>query len=121
MKKMLQNSLIALALSFNLAALACAEHAHQADGNNSPSQKSDYALFLAKANAPGKQMEYLIPNISCMGCAHKIKKTLKPLEGVSEIKVDADTKKLNFQCQGCDLESIKAKLKEIEYPIAENT
>lgn len=94
--------------------LACAEHEAQ-------NHQSEYEKFLAKVNTPGKDVQLDIPKISCMACASKIKKALKPLQGVDHIDVDVDTKKLRFKCHNCDSDAIKTKLQEIGYPAAEKS
>lgn len=113
-KKVLKNlsklSLIAVVIvvaAFALggsAARACEHHAH-----------------ASGAKSSGANTEWLVPKVHCMGCAHKIKKNLKPMEGVSSVNVDVTTHKLKFQCQDCDLDAVKAKLQEIGYPASEST
>lgn len=116
MKKYQMNKLFAFILFVftSVNGLACAEHEAQ-------SRQSEYEKFLAKVNTPGQDIQLDVPKISCMACASKIKKALKPLQGVEHIEVDVDTKKLRFICQNCDSDAIKAKLQEIGYPAAEKS
>lgn len=96
--------------------LACQNH-------SDVDHEHTFSAFLAKTNAPflGKQVQYSIPSISCMSCAYKIKKALKPITGVQEIKVDVDTHTLHFKCDHCDQDEVQNKLQEIGYPVSKST
>jgi len=63
-------------------------------------------------------MEFLAENIKCNGCVNNIQKGLKDLEGVSDIKVDIPTGKVEFQYTGVEKEKFFTKLlSDLGYPI----
>lgn len=63
---------------------------------------------------------YQIPNISCNHCVHTIQTEVKDLQGVVEVKADANTRQavITFDLPATE-EQIKALLAEINYPVAE--
>ena len=60
-----------------------------------------------------------IPNISCGHCVMTIKNELSEMEGVIQVEGDPQKKeiKVNWQ-EPANLEKIKEKLEEINYPTA---
>lgn len=97
--------------TFQTVTHACEEHA------SAPSARM--SVRTTKANTIPDITELSVPKISCMGCAYTIKKNLKPMTGVQDIKVDVDTKSVKFKCVNCDMKSVKSKLQEIGYPASE--
>ena len=65
-----------------------------------------------------KNVTYSIPNISCGHCVHTIQSEVSELEGVSEVRASAETKKvtIHFDTPASE-EQIIALLKEINYPV----
>lgn len=65
------------------------------------------------------QRSYNIPNISCGHCVASITNELNELEGVKQISGDplAKTITVELEAPATD-EQVKAKLKEIGYPVA---
>lgn len=66
-----------------------------------------------------KTVTYLIPNISCGHCVHTIQSELSEVSGVTSVKADQNSKKATivFELPATE-ELIKAKLVEIDYPVA---
>jgi len=66
-----------------------------------------------------KTITYSIPNISCGHCVHTIQSELSEVSGVTSVKADQNTKKATivFELPATE-ELIKAKLVEINYPVA---
>ncbi len=61
-----------------------------------------------------------IPNISCGHCVMTIKKELSEIEGVSKVEGDPGSKSITLEWDmPATLETIKATLKEINYPAAD--
>lgn len=62
---------------------------------------------------------FSIPNISCGHCVHTIQSELVELEGVKEVRANAETKNvvIVFDAPASE-EKIKALLAEINYPVA---
>jgi copper chaperone len=62
---------------------------------------------------------YSVPNISCGHCVHTIQTELAELEGVTEVKANAEMKNVTvvFNAPATE-EMIKSVLVEINYPIA---
>ena len=62
---------------------------------------------------------FSIPNISCGHCVMSIKNELSDLEGVEAVDGDPDMRSMTVAWDApATLESIKATLKEINYPAA---
>jgi copper chaperone len=62
---------------------------------------------------------YSIPNISCGHCVHTIQSELVELEGVKEVRANAQTKDVVIVFDTpANEEKIKALLAEINYPVA---
>lgn len=62
---------------------------------------------------------YSVPNISCGHCVMTIERELGELEGVSNVKADADTKSVTVTWDApASEDGIKALLAEINYPAA---
>ncbi len=60
-----------------------------------------------------------IPNISCGHCVMTIKNELSEMEGVIQVEGDPQKKEIKVDWQKpANLEKIKEKLKEINYPAA---
>jgi copper chaperone len=62
---------------------------------------------------------YSVPNISCGHCVHTIQTEVVELEGVKEVRADAETKNVVviFDAPASE-DQIKALLAEINYPVA---
>jgi copper chaperone len=61
---------------------------------------------------------YSIPNISCGHCVHTIQTEVGDLKGVTSVKADAATKKVEIVFgPPATEEQIKALLTEINYPV----
>ena len=66
-----------------------------------------------------KTITYSIPNISCGHCVHTIQTEVGDLQGVSSVKADADTKKVEISFDSpASEDQIKSLLAEINYPVA---
>ncbi|HCZ06402.1 MAG: copper chaperone [Thermotogota bacterium] len=63
-----------------------------------------------------KEYVLSVPDMSCNHCKMRISNALKEL-GVEDFSVDLDSKTVRVKTE--DLEKIKAKLAEIDYPVAE--
>ena len=64
----------------------------------------------------------LIPNISCGHCIKTIARELGEIEGVARVEGDAANKEVTVEwASPASLEGIKATLKEINFPVAEQT
>ena len=60
-----------------------------------------------------------IPNISCGHCVMTIKNELSEMEGIIHVEGDPQTKEIKVDWQEpANLEKIKEKLEEINYPVA---
>jgi copper chaperone len=58
-----------------------------------------------------------IPNISCGHCVNAIKSELTEMEGIKSIEGNTENKTITIEWNApATLESIKNKLKEINYP-----
>ena len=66
-----------------------------------------------------KTVTYSIPNISCGHCVHTIQTEVAELEGVKEVRANAEGKNvvIVFDSPATE-EGIKALLAEINYPVA---
>ena len=66
-----------------------------------------------------KTVTYNIPNISCMHCVHTIQNEIAEVPGVKTVVANNSTKKavITFDAPATE-EEIKAKLAEINYPVA---
>ena len=64
---------------------------------------------------------YSIPNISCDHCVHTIEMELSELAGIKTVQATQETKQatITFEPPATE-DSIKALLREINYPIVEN-
>jgi copper ion binding protein len=62
---------------------------------------------------------YSVPNISCGHCVHTIQSEVVELEGVKEVRANAETKNVVvvFDAPATE-EKIKALMAEINYPVA---
>jgi copper chaperone len=62
---------------------------------------------------------YSVPNISCGHCVHTIQSEVVELEGVKEVRANAETKNVVvvFDAPATE-ETIKALMAEINYPVA---
>jgi copper chaperone len=62
---------------------------------------------------------YSVPNISCGHCVHTIQTEVVELEGVKEVRANAETKDVVviFDAPASE-DQIKALLAEINYPVA---
>ncbi|MCF8082350.1 MAG: heavy-metal-associated domain-containing protein [Deltaproteobacteria bacterium] len=61
-----------------------------------------------------------VPNISCGHCVMAIQKALQETEGVQKVEGDPNTKEIQVEFDApATVDSIKAALKEINYPAAE--
>jgi copper chaperone len=62
---------------------------------------------------------YSVPNISCGHCVHTIQTEVVELEGVKEVRANAETKNVvvTFDAPASE-DQIKALLAEINYPVA---
>jgi copper chaperone len=62
---------------------------------------------------------YSVPNISCGHCVHTIQTEVVELEGVKEVRANAETKNVVviFDAPASE-DQIKALLAEINYPVA---
>ncbi len=62
---------------------------------------------------------YSVPNISCGHCVHTIQGELSEMDGVSSVKADSNTKKVEITFEPpADESLIKSLLAEINYPVA---
>ncbi len=66
-----------------------------------------------------KTVTYSIPNINCMHCVHTIQTEIADVAGVKTVVANNATKKavITFEPPATE-EEIKAKLAEINYPVA---
>jgi len=61
-----------------------------------------------------------VPNISCGHCVMAIQKALQETEGVQKVEGDPNTKEIQVEFDApATVDTIKAALKEINYPAAE--
>ncbi len=67
-----------------------------------------------------KTVTYSIPNISCMHCVHTIQTEVAEVAGVKTVVANESTRKavITFDAPATE-EEIKAKLAEINYPVAD--
>ncbi|MFC2063849.1 heavy-metal-associated domain-containing protein [Chloroflexota bacterium] len=64
------------------------------------------------------KVEYSIPNISCNHCVQTIQTEIGELEGVSFVKADSTSKRVEIEFEDPASESgIKLLLSEINYPV----
>jgi copper chaperone len=62
---------------------------------------------------------YSVPNISCGHCVHTIQTEVADLAGVTSVKADENTKKVEIVFDApANEEKIKSLLAEIDYPVA---
>lgn len=62
---------------------------------------------------------YSVPNINCGHCVHTIQTELSDLEGVTAVSASATSKQVEVTFdQPASEDSIKALLKQINYPVA---
>jgi copper chaperone len=62
---------------------------------------------------------YSVPNISCGHCVHTIQTEVADLAGVTSVKADQNTKKVEIIFDTpANEEKIKSLLAEINYPVA---
>ena len=62
-----------------------------------------------------------VPNIGCNGCVRTIQNEISQLPGVKSVKGDVASKMVTIvwdEAGGTTWDGIKAKLAEIEYPVA---
>jgi copper chaperone len=63
---------------------------------------------------------YSVPNISCGHCVHTIQTEVADLAGVTSVKADQNTKKVEIIFDTpANEEKIKSLLAEINYPVAD--
>ncbi len=64
-------------------------------------------------------VKYSVPNISCGHCVHTIQTEVVELEGVKEVRANAETKDvvISFDAPATEAK-IKALMAEINYPVA---
>ncbi len=66
-----------------------------------------------------KTVTYSVPAINCMHCVHTIQMEVSDLKGVSSVKADAATRKVEIVFDNpASEEAIKKLLAEINYPVA---
>ena len=66
--------------------------------------------------------KFSIPNISCGHCIKTIERELGEIAGVSRVDGDAATKEVTVEwVPPASLEGIKSTLKEIDFPVADQT
>jgi copper chaperone len=66
-----------------------------------------------------KTVTYSVPNISCMHCVHTIQTELAEVQSVQSVKADQASKMVEITFDApADEARIKARLAEIEYPVA---
>jgi copper chaperone CopZ len=66
-----------------------------------------------------KTVTYSVPNISCMHCVHTIQTEVAEVPGVQSVKADQASKMVEITFEApADEAVIKARLAEIEYPVA---
>ena len=64
-----------------------------------------------------EKQTFIIPNISCSHCVMSIKGELNEIDGIKSVEGDPDTKNVTVEWESpASLDSIKEKLKEINYP-----
>jgi copper chaperone len=64
--------------------------------------------------------KFSIPNISCKHCVMTIKNELSEIKGVTSVEGDQNSKTVTVKWDSpASLNTIKEKLKEINYPAAE--
>ena len=64
-----------------------------------------------------EKQTFSIPNISCGHCVMSIKNELSEMEGVTTVDGNPESKKMLVEWDSpASLETIKAKLEEINYP-----
>lgn len=64
-------------------------------------------------------LTYSVPGINCGHCVHTIQMELSDMTGVKSVKADVDTKKVEIVFETpADEDKIKARLAEINYPVA---
>jgi copper chaperone CopZ len=100
---------------------ACADTEKSSTATTTSNDPVARALSSVTDKSSGAVTELHIAKVSCMSCAYKIRKGLKPVAGVTNIKVDPETQTLRYECQNCDHEAVKAKLEEIGYPASNKT
>lgn len=67
-----------------------------------------------------EKTRFSIPNISCGHCVMTIKRELLEVPGVKKVEGDEENKEIVVEWESpATIESIKATLKEINYPAAE--
>jgi copper chaperone CopZ len=65
-----------------------------------------------------EKVKYLVPNISCMHCAHTIKSELGDQEGVESVAVDVANREVIVEFNmPATSQSLQAALAEINYPV----
>ena len=67
-----------------------------------------------------RQVTFDVPNISCEHCARTISETLKPLDGVRDVRVDVPGRRVSvaFDDGATSVERMGDALAEEEYPVA---
>ncbi|MCP4370772.1 MAG: heavy-metal-associated domain-containing protein [Deltaproteobacteria bacterium] len=64
-----------------------------------------------------EKQTFIVPNISCGHCVMSIKGELSEIDGVKSMEGDPDTKSFTVEWEPpASADSIKEKLKEINYP-----
>ena len=64
-----------------------------------------------------EKQTFVVPNISCGHCVMAIKSELSEIDGVNSVEGDPDTKSITVKWEPpTSTDSIKEKLKEINYP-----
>jgi copper chaperone len=66
-----------------------------------------------------KTVTYTVPNIMCQHCIHTIQTEVADVKGVSSVKADESTKRVEivFDAPATE-EKLKTVLAEINYPVA---
>lgn len=73
---------------------------------------------MINAAKEGKTTVLTAPDITCNGCANSIKKALGNVEGVSQIAVDVNTKKVTVEHDdNASREKIVAALDKAGFPV----
>jgi len=104
----MNNLILSFIIFISTATFACT-------GANNSCQQGERET-ASSSNPTLTENQVLVPKIHCKGCAYKIRKELKSLDGVSSVKVDVKTKVVDFDCQSCDKSAVYKKLEEIGYP-----
>lgn len=79
-----------------------------------------FSLNVFAEEAKSTLKAYSVPEMTCMACEAKIKKTMKKKFGVKDVSIDLDKKTVEFDCAGSeeacvDSAVIKAIQEEVGY------